>query len=114
MYIGTINDTAENIMDTGLQCLEEFGDYDYRSNNCEHFCNRLTDRLLEKIRKSKRSETKTVTPKESGDEWTAGQVMAAGATVVAGIGLLGYLFGGGEDDSKGGRKSTKRKRDKVL
>ncbi len=52
--------------------------------------------------------------KKSGGEWTAGQMVAAGATVVAGIGLLGNLFGGGEDDSKGGRKSTKRKRDKEV
>ena len=104
--IGTIHDTAENIMDTGLKCLEEFGNYDYYSSNCEHFCNMLADALLGK------KKPKEKTKKESEGEWTTGQTMVA-AAAVAGIGLLGALLAGAAlTESPEAKEKEKKKNSK--
>lgn len=43
--LGTVTDSAKNIMDQGLQCLADFGDYHKYSNNCQDFCSKLAKEL---------------------------------------------------------------------
>ena len=43
--LGTVTDSAKEIMEQGLQCLADFGDYKKYSNNCQDYCSKLAKEL---------------------------------------------------------------------
>ncbi len=104
--LGYVNCTAENIMDTGLACLEEFGDYHYRLNNCQHFSNKLERKLLRKER-----EKKPESEPESKDGWSTGEVLAWGVAGAALLGGIAALFSSpsGEQQEEQERQERRRR-----
>ena len=87
--------TAKEIMDASLECLEEFGDYPYLSNNCIHYCTKLAKRLhvgLRQIRKMKED-------KKPPQGWSTGEKALAWGVAGAVLGgLAALMLGGGENE----------------
>ena len=84
--LGTVTKSAEQIMSIGLECLEEFGDYDYYCNNCQNFCTKLAKKLGLEV------------------PWTdAETTLAWGVAGAIGIGIVGAvaaLWSGGKKKSE--------------
>lgn len=101
--LGYVTCTAENIMDTGLACLEEFGDYHYHLNNCQHFSNKLAKKLL-----GKKKEKKPELEPKSKDGWSTGEVLAWGVAGAAVLGGLAALFSTASDDQQEEQERRRR------
>ncbi len=91
--LGTFKGSAKAIMNLGLKCLSEFGDYDYLSHNCQHFCCQFAKKLPG-------VEEPWTDNKKVGV--TAGLVaVGLGVLGAAGlaIGVLSSVLGGGRSDN---------------
>ena len=100
--LGTITSSAKEIMNVNLECLEEFGDYHYLSNNCIHYCTKLAKRLgLRQIRKMREAKK----PREG---WSTGEKALAWGVAGAVLGgLAALMLGGGENEE---RQEERRRR----
>lgn len=79
--LGEVSRSAQELIETGLKCMREFGNYGEYSNNCQDFCKKLAGKISLEYPRTDVENVKT------GLTWG---VIAAG--VIGAIGLGAYLL----------------------